>query len=68
MAYKLEAIHIGHHDIQKDEIRAGFMNYLQRFSAIGRCQHIKILTAQEIAEQHLDVFGIVDNKNFSFHQ
>jgi hypothetical protein len=63
-----EAVHVGHHDVEQDEIAFGALADQERVLAAHRRDHVEILRRQP-RFQELDVRGhIVDDQNARGHE
>ncbi len=68
VADELVAVHVGHHDVQQDQVGVGLVEDLQRLAPVGGGQHLEILAAEKIAQQHLHVACIIHHQNFALHR
>ena len=67
-AADLEAVHVGHHHVEQDDVAFGALADGKRFRAAGRGQHVEILGRQARFQQ-LDVGGdIVDDQDTRGHE
>ena len=54
----LDAIHVGHHDIEEDEIRFFLFDEIERLEAVVGSRHADVFAFQ-LSLQQLDVDGLV---------
>src|ERR1700710_123684 len=67
-AANLKAVHVGHHDVEQDDVAFGARADIQRLGAIRRGQHIEIFGRQP-GFQQLDVGGnVIDDQDTRRHR
>ena len=60
---ELEPVHLGHHHVQHDHVRACFARQLQPAPAIERTHHIETLEPEGRFEQVLKIVAVVDDQH-----
>ena len=67
-AADLETVHVGHHDVEQDDVAFGARADLERLGAVGGGQHVEIFGRQP-GFQQLDVGGnVVDDQDTRGHR
>ena len=67
-AANLKAVHVGHHDVEQDDVAFGARADLQRLGAVAGGQHVKIFRRQARFQQLYVGGNIVDDQNTRRHR
>ena len=59
----LEAVEVGHHHVEHDEVEVALGEALERLDAVGRAHHLVAVLAQRVGEQREDRLLVVDEQD-----